>query len=228
MKLHICQERWRSMYYPYVQQFTSQQRRVMTVTGIGSLSVAPDTVQIQLEVRTENKQLSQAQQENAAAMNQVIAALLQLGISREDIQTVSYNIFPQYDFVDGQQLFRGYEVTNAITVKITTIEQAGNVIDVAVQNGVNNVSNIQFMVEGEQLHYQQALSLALKNAVAKAQTIAETMQLQLDPTPIKIVEEHKAESVTPRMFAAKEMSGSTPIEQGQIVISATVEVQFQY
>ena len=59
------QERWRRMYYPYAQQMPRRHRRVMTVTGIGNISVAPDTVQIQLEVRTENRQLSQAQQENA-------------------------------------------------------------------------------------------------------------------------------------------------------------------
>ena len=216
------------MYYPYVQQMHHQQRRVMTVTGIGNLSVAPDTIHIQLAVRTEDTQLSQAQQENAAAMHQVIEALVQLGINRENIQTVSYTITPQYDYIEGKQLFRGYEVRNAITVKLTNVEQAGNVIDVAVHNGANSVSNIQFTVGDEQLYYQQALSLALKNAVAKAQTMADTMHLQLDPTPIKIVEEHRAESVAPRMFAAKEMSGSTPIEQGQITISATVTVQFQY
>ncbi|WP_203247137.1 SIMPL domain-containing protein [Sporosarcina beigongshangi] len=216
------------MYYPYVQQYTHQQRRVMTVTGIGNLPVAPDTVQIQLEVHTESQQLSQAQQEIAAVMNQVIESLLQLGIGRENIQTVSYNVFPQYDYVEGKQVFRGYEVTNAISIKTTNIQQVGNVIDVAVQNGVNNVSNIQFTVGDEQLYYQRALSLALKNALAKAQTIADTMQLQIDPTPIKIVEGHRAESVATRMFAAKEMRGSTPIEQGEIVINATVEVQFQY
>lgn len=216
------------MYYPFVQQHTNPQRRVMTVTGIGNLSVAPDTVQIQLEVHTENKQVGQAQQENAVAMNQVIASLLQLGISRENIQTVSYNITPQYDYVDGKQLFRGFEVVNAITVKISNIEQVGNVIDVAVQNGANSISSIHFTIDDEQLYYQQALSLALVNALDKAQTMANTMQLQLDPKPIKIVEEHRTESVAPRMYAAKEMSGSTPIEQGQITINATVIVQFQY
>ncbi|MFJ7934627.1 SIMPL domain-containing protein [Sporosarcina sp. NPDC096371] len=216
------------MYYPYVHQVMNQTRRIMTVTGIGSLSVVPDTVQIQLEVRTENTQLSQAQQENAYVMNQVIESLLTLGIPRENIQTVSYNINPQYDYVEGKQLFRGYEVINAITVETTNFNQAGNIIDVAVQNGANRVSNIQFTVANEQVEYQQALSLALKNALAKAQTIAETMQLQLDPTPIKIVEEQKGGPVAPRMYAAKEMSASTPIEQGQITISATVTVQFQY
>ncbi|MER2089435.1 MAG: SIMPL domain-containing protein [Sporosarcina sp.] len=216
------------MRYPYVQQMTSRQQRVMTVTGIGDLSIEPNSAQVQLAVNTENKNLSEAQQENAYVMNQVIESLLELGISRENIQTTTYSISPQYDYVEGKQVFRGYQVTNAITVKITNIEQVGNVIDVAVQNGVNNVSNIQFTVENEQFHYQQALSLALKNALAKAQTIAATIQLQLDPHPIKIVEEVRAEPVLYRTFSAIEMTGSTPIEQGQITISATVKVQFQY
>jgi uncharacterized protein YggE len=216
------------MYYPNVGQMTCQPRRVMTVTGIGSLSIIPDTVQIQLEVRTESKQLSQAQQENADLMDQVIQSLLELGIDREDIQTVSYNISPQYDYVEGRQVFRGYEVINSINVKIKNIEQTGIIIDTAVRNGVNQVSNIRFTVENEQIPYQEALSLALKNALAKAQTIANTIQLKLDPHPIKIVETMREEPILYRSFAASEMSATTPIEPGQINIKATVEVQFQY
>ena len=216
------------MYYPNVGQLTCQPRRVMTVTGIGSLSFIPDTVQIQLEVRTESKQLSQAQQENADLMDQVIQSLIELGIDREDIQTVSYNISPQYDYVEGRQVFRGYEVINSINVKIKNIEQTGIIIDTAVRNGVNQVSNIRFTVENEQIPYQEALSLALKNALAKAQTIANTIQLKLDPHPIKIVEKMREEPILYRSFAASEMSATTPIEPGQINIKATVEVQFQY
>lgn len=216
------------MYTSYTRQFPHQQRRVMMVTGVGSLSVVPDRAQIQLEVRTENQQLSQAQQDNAEAMNQVIDSLLQMGIARGDIQTVSYTISPQYDYVDGKQLLRTYQVTNAITVKIADIDQVGNVIDVAVQNGANQVSTIQFTVENEQIYYQQALSLALKNAGAKAQTLADTMQLQLDPIPIKIMEQTAKESPAPRLFSAKAVPGSTPIEQGEMMINAAVTVQFQY
>ena len=216
------------MNHPYVEQLVRQQKRVMTVTGIGSLSIAPDTVQIQLEVRTENKQLSQAQQENADLMNQVIESLLELGIDREDIQTVAYNISPQYDYIEGQQIFRGYQVINSIDVTIKNIEQAGIIIDTAVRNGVNNVSNIRFTVENEQIPYQEALSLALRNALGKAQTIASTIQVKLNPQPIKIVETVREEPILYRSFAATEMSTTTPIEPGQISIKATVEVQFQY
>jgi uncharacterized protein len=216
------------MYNPNAGQMTCQQKRIMTVTGIGSISIAPDIVQIQLEVKTESKQLSQAQQENAELMNLVIESLLELGIARENIQTVSYNISPQYDYVEGRQVFRGYEVINSIDVKIKNIEQAGTIIDTAVRNGVNQVSNIRFTVENEQIPYQEALSLALKNALAKAQTIANTIHLKIDPHPVKIVETMREEPILFRSFAANELSATTPIEPGQINIKAIVEVQFQY
>lgn len=216
------------MYYPYVQQMTRQKRRVMTVTGIGKVSVTPDTVQIQLEVSTENKTLSEAQQENARVMSQVINSLVEFGVNRENIKTVSYHIFPQYDYVEGEQVFRGYEVTNAIVVTSTEIDQIGKLIDIAVENGVNRVSNIQFTVSNEQLEYQQALRLALRNATAKAQTIAETMQFQFDTIPIKIVEQFTEPPAVYRSLSTVEQYVSTPIEQGQITISATVKVQFQY
>jgi uncharacterized protein YggE len=212
------------MYYPYMQM-PRHHRRIMTVTGIGNVSIAPDIVRIQLEVITENKQLQRAQQENASVMSGVIESLVALGIDRNNIQTVSYNITPQYDYIEGEQRFRGYQVTNAIMVQTTNIQQIGAIIDTAVQNGANRVSNIQFTVADEPKYYQQALSLALENAVAKAETIARTMQLQLEPQPIRIVEEISGQPVAYRALASEV---STPIEQGQVSIHAKVEVQFEY
>src|SRR4051794_22544185 len=95
-----------------------QQKRGMTVTGLGSLSIAPDMVKILLEVRTENKLLSQARQENADLMNQVVEPLLEVCIERDDIQTVGYNISAQYDYVECQHIFRGDQFIKAIGVTI--------------------------------------------------------------------------------------------------------------
>nr|GGG83687.1 hypothetical protein GCM10011398_31570 [Virgibacillus oceani] len=217
------------MFYPYIPQYREQlESRVMTVTGNASLSVEPNVVTIQLEVVTENDELKVAQQENANTINQVIQSLLQLGIPRENIQTASYNIFPKYDYVDGKQVFRGYEVTHALSVTINSINQAGTIIDAAVQNGVNRVSNIEFTVDDKDNYYQQALSAALENATAKAETIAETLQVNLDPYPIKIVENFNERPVAFQTFATAEKSSATTIEPGQIMIAANVTAQFQF
>ncbi|AOV09214.1 hypothetical protein BI350_11720 [Sporosarcina ureilytica] len=216
------------IYYPYVLQNTRRKESVMTVIGTGSITLPPDTVQVHVEVRTENEKLTIAQQENATAMNQVIEALLNFGIENEHIQTVSYNITPQYDYIDGEQRFRGYEVSNVINVTSVVIDKIGAIIDLAVENGANGISNIQFFVADEQAAYRKALNEALNDATEKAQSMAETMHLQIDPIPIKIVEERREAPIIPRMFVAKEMSGTTPIEPGQLTINASVTVQFNY
>jgi len=215
------------MYYLNQQTMHHQQPRIMTVIGVGELSLEPDIVEIQFEVISENEQLSLAQRENNEIMNEVLNALGQLGIDRADIKTISYRIFPQYDYIDGKQIFKDYKVTNTISVKIKDIANAGNVIDVAVENGVTDVSNIHFKIENERKFYLEALSLSLKNSLVKAQTLAKTMGISIDIHPIKIIEEFTG---TGPVAMAKLSSNytSTPIEQGQFIIRANVEVQYRY
>ncbi|MFJ8264092.1 SIMPL domain-containing protein [Rummeliibacillus sp. NPDC094406] len=202
--------------------------RVITVIGNGKIAASPNYVQLQVEVITNGKEVSSAAQENAAIMNRVIQSLIALGIPREDIQTASYNVSPNYDYIEGKQVFRGYEVTNAITVKVRDMNQVGTVIDTAVKSGANRVSSIQFKIDHEEHYYQQALSLALRDAQMKANTIAETMHLTIPPQPIQVFEESTSEPVLYKSAAMASQNITTPIEQGLITISATLRVKFQY
>lgn len=216
------------MYYPYIPERHNRSSRRITVTGHGQVAVEPDVATVQIEVSTVNKQVSVAQEQNAQIMNQVIQSILQLGVPRENIRTVSYTVFPQYDYVDGKQIFRGYEVNNSISVKLTDIQQVGTVIDTAVANGANRVSNIQFSVEDESIYQQQAIDNALKDAQLKATTIAQSLQLNMQPQPIKVTElDAVANPVRYKSVAMSEMS-STPIEQGQIIIAAAMSVQYSF
>lgn len=216
------------MYYPYIPERHNRSSRKITVTGHGQVAVEPDVATVQIEVSTVNKQVSVAQEQNAQIMNQVIQSMLQLGVPRENIRTVSYTVSPQYDYVDGKQIFRGYEVNNSISVKLTDIQQVGTVIDTAVANGANRISNIQFSVEDESVYKQQAIDNALKDAQLKATTIAQSLQLVIQPQPIKVTElDAVANPVRYKSVAMSDMS-STPIEQGQIIIAAAMSVQYSF
>ncbi len=214
------------MYYAQLNHQTSLPPRIITVTGNGQVKAKPSSIQLQIEVQTQGQNVQEPQQKNASTMNQVIQSITALGIPSEQIQTAAYTITPLYHFEDGQQIFTGYEVTNAITVHITDPERVGFIIDTAVENGANRISNIQFKVDHADAYYQQALSLALHNAQAKAKTIAETMHLPLQLLPTEIVEEQVN---TPILYRSMAISPDmTPIEQGQIDINASVRVNFQY
>ncbi|MFJ7649427.1 SIMPL domain-containing protein [Lysinibacillus sp. NPDC097279] len=216
------------MYFTQTNAQSLPASRIMTVTGNGKVVANASYVQLQIEVSTQGENVQQAQQENASIMNRVIQSILALSIPRENIQTATYSIAPLYDYVDGKQVFKGYEVTNAITVKVPDTNLVGVVIDTAVENGANRISSIQFKIDNADVYYQQALSLALHNAQMKANTIAQTMQLSVHPQPIEIVEENENGPVLYKSMAMADSSMVTPIEQGQLTISAAVRVTFQY
>ncbi|MEA0552529.1 SIMPL domain-containing protein [Lysinibacillus irui] len=214
------------MYYAQVNQQATHTSRVMTVTGNGQVKATPTSAQLQIEVQTQGDNVQVPQQENAIIMNQVIQSLVALGIPREQIQTTSYTITPLYQFEDGKQIFNGYEVINAVTVNVTNIDDLGLIIDTAIEHGANRIANIQFNIDHTDAYYQQALRVALQNALLKAKTIAETMHLPLQPLPIEIVEEQVNTPILYRSMV--DASGNTPITQGQVAIQATVRVTYQY
>ncbi|WP_416148333.1 SIMPL domain-containing protein [Salipaludibacillus sp. HK11] len=216
------------MYNPNVTQNRQSLSRVMIVQGSSSLFVEPDTASIQVEIVTENKQLSQAYQENSYKMNEVVQALLQAGITRENMQTTAYTIRPVYDYVDGIQIFRTYQVSTSMEITIKDIYEASRVIEVAVDSGVTHVSNIQFRLENHEGYYQQALSNALRNAEAKAEEIAETLNVRFDSIPKKIIEEKREGPQLFRAFAATDASVQAAIQPGKTEIRAGVEVEYRY
>lgn len=196
--------------------------------GNSKFEVKPDYAELQIEVVTESRDLSEAQRENSIKMNQVIESLVALNIDRNDIQTAFFNVFPRYDYVEGKQVFRGYEVANAIRVKVLELNNVGIVLDTAIKNGANRISQLEFKLENDVLYYQKALQLALQNAHEKAHAIASSLRLSYMPIPIEITEETSGGPILLKSVAMTQSSFETPIEQGTVTVEATLKVKYQY
>lgn len=201
---------------------------VMKVTGEGVLSASADRALITLGVITENKNLSKGQSENATIMSNVIKSLVAIGISKDDIETVVYRIDSEYDYENGQQVFRGYKVTHQILVTVDEIMMTGHVVDTAVNNGANSVSSIQFTVRDRNLYYNQALSKAIENGQHKAATIARELGVTLYQVPNKIEEVSQATIPIPYTATLLATSEATPIQPGEVQITAAVKIEYSY
>ncbi|ERN54547.1 SIMPL domain-containing protein [Alkalihalophilus marmarensis] len=199
----------------------------LTVNGEGEVSVMPDQAEITLGVVTEAETVSESQQVNNDIFSAVISALNEIGIEDSQIQTITYRIEPRYDYVEGVQQFRGYEVTHMINIKVEDITQAGDVVDTAVANGANVIQSIQFTVADSTDLYRQALQLALEDAKGKAMALTETLNVTLNETPQKIIERSGGAPV--RMYDGATFSTqATPIQAGTISVRASVEAVFSY
>ncbi|GKU83819.1 SIMPL domain-containing protein [Niallia sp. NCCP-28] len=220
------------MHYPFIREGNQTKKRYMTVYGSSHITVEPNIASIQLGVVNEDTELTKAQQKNASLIQQITKALLNQGISKEHIQTADYSIYPQYDFIDNIQQFRGYQVKHLLSITIENISQTGSVIDTAAKNGANSISNIHFSIKNKDIYYNTALKMALNNALEKAQTIAEDLKVHLDSVPAKILEQQTehASPIAYKAFApSNALAGaSTSIEAGQLQLQAKVEVKFYY
>ncbi|MBB6454759.1 hypothetical protein HNQ94_003248 [Salirhabdus euzebyi] len=221
-------------HYPPLNYGTRQQAQmnnIMKVIGEGVLPVTPDQLEIILGVTTEGENLQKTQQLNAEKASRVRKALLQKGIKEEDIQTQDYRINLNYDYKDGEEIFRGYRVVNMLELTVKEVEQAGVIIDAAVKAGVNTVTNINFTVANKQLYYQQALTKAIQNAQKKATAIAKTIGVPFNQIPERVEELSINDERQPRevvLGISTEDSIPTPIEPGLLSVKAIVEAEFNY
>ncbi|WP_158582934.1 SIMPL domain-containing protein [Lysinibacillus yapensis] len=215
--------------YSTVNQHPFVNVRFISVEGNSKIEVKPDLAELQIEVVTQSENLEDAQSENALKMNDVIQSLLALNIEQRDIRTAFFNVFPRYDYIEGKQVFRGYEVTNALSVEIHDVNDVGLVIDTALKNGANRISQLTFKLENESGYYQQALQMALQDAHEKAIAISSKLKLSYMPLPIEIVEQTSGgRPILFKTAAAAQSSMETPIETGTITIEATLKVKYQF
>jgi uncharacterized protein YggE len=208
--------------------------RVIHASGNGNVIGTPDRAQVSLAIETENPDVKIAQQDNAVRMTQVIDALVAAGIPKEALKTTGYTIYPVYTDSKSplDQKNRSYRVTNTLTVTLHDVGKTGDVIDIAVANGINQASSIQFMLSDEQA--QALRTEALKKAVARARADADTVASALGVQITNIRDVDISSGYTPVLYEnymAGDMmkaAAPTPIQPGDVTVSATVSVNYLF
>lgn len=207
------------------------QVNAIMVSGAGSTSATANQATITLGVFTEDPVAAEAVEDNAVLMNAVIDAVMALGISEEEIKTVTYSVNTNYDWET--RTVKGYRVTNMIQIEVEDIDLVGTVIDDASAAGANSIQGISFGLSEEdaQSLANEAYILALKNAQGKADLIAETLDLEI--TGVLSVSESVYYPYTPYRGMTESVSfdaapAPTPIIEGSLSVSVTVQVAFSF
>ncbi|MEH7237287.1 SIMPL domain-containing protein [Bacillus sp. JJ1562] len=224
------------MYYYEPWMMRSQSKRNisansyrMKVNGEGIVTATPNSATITLGVITESSTVTEAQNENNQLTKKVIDSILGLGIPKEHIKTVDFRIEILYNFENSKQTVRGYRVTHMLQISDVDIQSVGSIVDTSVQNGANTVTNIDFTVRNPKIYYEKALQNAVLDAQEKARTIAKNLGVQLQDIPIQIQELSQQSPPVPfqtAMFAKSE--AATPIQPGELTITARIEATFTY
>ena len=150
----------------------------ITVTASSDAKVVPDKARINVSVVSEAKTAEACQDDNAADVNAVIAALGELGVADTSIQTANTSLFPRYGqpangSEDDEYVITGYEMTTTLRVEDLDIDNVGTIVQACVAAGANEADGIEFYASAYDEVYQQALEAALGTARGKAEAIAQ-------------------------------------------------------
>jgi len=211
----------------------------ITVVGDSQAKVAPDTAVVTFAVVTQSSQAVNAQQENARkseAVKQAVEAIAS-NADKIEVKTDNYNLSPEQDYYSGRMpKIIGYEVKNSVTVSIGDLTQVGTVIDAATKAGANSVEGISFVVREDSPAQGDALALATRQALAKAEAIAKSLNGRI----VRVVETNEGgvqNLPTLQSYSSNSMMSNTsakpayatPVQAGALDVRSqvvlTVEVE---
>ena len=205
------------------------------VSGQGSVDIAPDMAILSLTVTREADTARGALDANSAAMNKVLAAMKAEGIDARDLQTSGFSIHPRYSRPQpkpsGERerpIINGYTVRNSLNVRVRDINNVGAVLDKSVTLGVNEGGNISFSNADPSAAIEQARIKAVKQAIAKANTLATAAGVKTG----KLLEISE-QSFNPRPISMASAGGFTirtaeavPVAAGENTYKVMVNVTF--
>ncbi len=211
---------------------SEEQRHSITVVGDGEVVGIPDTATVQLGYMIEKKTVAEAQKENSLKMNEIIKKLKgDLKIDEKDIKTNSYSISPRYDWSDGKQTLKGYQVSQNLVVKIRDLEKISTVLDEAGSLDLNQIGGLSFEIDNPDELESEAREIAIKAAKEKAETLADIAGVKLgriisfsefNSRPSPVYASYKT------MDMAEGMGGSAPeIQAGSTEIKITATVEYE-
>ena len=206
---------------------------VIAVSGTAEVAAAPDRALVSLGAVVESKQAQDAQKQIAQITQRVVKDIKAQGIPDEKIRTAGLSLNPVYSHPApraGQEpeapRITGYRAANTVRVQIDDLERVGGVIDAGIAAGANQLNGLAFDLRDDLKYREQALQLAAREARSKAEALAAALNLQLGEV-IEVREEGGPASYPGERRLAAPSAAGTPIQPGQVQVSAGVQVRFR-
>ncbi len=200
-----------------VAQQVYQQPSTINVTGIGQVSLAPELAYVYVGVQSQSDNVAQALSDNNAKAQAIAQALREMGVEDKDVQTSSFNIYPQQQYGQmGEVTGTLYNVNNTVYVTVRKLDTLGQLLDVTVRAGANSIDGISFDVS--QATKDQAVAdarkLAVDSARAQAQALAEAAGVSLGA--LQSLNAYTASNPVPQY----EAKGGFAADASQVAVSA--------
>lgn len=216
-----------------ITQTTTQKQSTFDVTGQSKVTTIPDKAMVNMGITVNEPTVKQVQDKANTIINNINAELGKLGIEKKDIKTDNYNLYPNYDYREGQKI-TGYNVNANLTVSVTDFSKLNQAIDAATKVGANQIGGISFTLSDEKKKEveNQARKEAIDDAKAKAETLSKLAGMRLGKI-VNVAEQpsyNGGREIMPMMAKAQDgMGGGAPtnVEPGSTSYNYSVTISYE-
>lgn len=173
------------------------------VTGEGESSVAPDQVEFIVGIDVTEAKVETSKSKSDEAMRRILAVTKEFKIDAKDVQSDYLRVQPIQDspYNPRDKAARpviSYNARRDIRILLRDIKKYDGLMAAIFNSGANNLHSLHFKTSSLSRLESEARTLALKDAKAKAEAMAQQMGLKLgrprsiaeglrDPTPVPMM-----------------------------------------
>ncbi len=206
------------------------------VSGNGDVTASPDIAYLGFAIETHAPTAEAASSQNASLARKVVDALKARLAGKGRISTGGYSLSPEYATPEPGRPSRkpeivGYVARNSIKVETGELSILGALIDSAIAAGANQVNYLNFGLRNDGKARTEAIAEASKNAQAQAQALAASLGVKLGRVLKASVSPQFRPVPLQGMYAERaamlSVAPPTPVEAGQITVTATVSLTYE-
>lgn len=210
------------------QQAGQPVTRTISVNGSGQVTLAPDVAYVYIGVHSQSDNVADALSQNNDKAQAVANSLKELGIDAKDIQTSSFNVYPQQQTdPQGNITSTLYNVDNTIYVTVRDLQNLGKLLDTVVRSGANSINGVNFDVLDKSKALSDARRLAVDSARSQAQEMAQNAGVNLgDLQTMNVFASNPTTPVYEGKGIAAMDASQVPVSAGQIIIRVEVNATY--
>lgn len=201
----------------------------ISVSGEGKIKVKPDQVVINFGVENTGKDATEVKKLNDETVDKVMKFIKKFGVPTTDFQTTNVNLHRNYDYNTKKYNFFA---SQNITILLKDVARYDELMMGLVDNGINNISNVEFKSSKIEDYKSDARKAAMRDAKRKAEDYVSVLNQKLGKA-LLVTDNGASYYPQPVMYKGAAMAmeadaggNRETLAVGEIEVTANVNVSF--
>lgn len=206
--------------------------RTISVSGVGTVTYVPDMIVLSITVKNTNPRLADALAQTKSTIADLLTVSKKFGIADADIKSSFINTDKEYTNgnYNTEPKFIGYSATQTSQITYRDLARFEEFSAELLALRVTSINNVTFSHSKASDYSSEADLLALDDAKASAQKMAERMNIRLGKI-LYLTNSQEASGFSGDMMYeraySKNLSGGIVVSPGILSVSRAVHVVYQ-